>query len=86
VNQREYNDRRTMAQLREHITILEAQLLGLSEVARENERLHLDIMRIMTVVCEYVVESNDVGGIDCNNLVSRLEALGFELPEEADEA
>jgi uncharacterized protein YigA (DUF484 family) len=85
VNQREYNDRRTMTDLRERVTILEAQLLALSEVARENERLTLDIMKIMEIVCDYVVESNDVGGIDANDLASRLEAAGFDLPDEVEE-
>jgi uncharacterized protein YigA (DUF484 family) len=67
--------------LRERVADLEAQLLGMSEVARENERLHLNILRILNIVTEYVIESNDYGGLDCNDLVSRLEAEGFGLPE-----
>ncbi|WP_392750608.1 hypothetical protein [Streptomyces sp. LN590] len=36
---------------------------------------------VMRIVDEYVVESNDVGGIDANDLVDRLADAGFALPE-----
>ncbi|MFJ8301302.1 hypothetical protein ACIQ9R_36125 [Streptomyces sp. NPDC094447] len=36
---------------------------------------------ILRVVAEYVTESNDLGGLDANDLVTRLEAAGFTLPE-----
>jgi hypothetical protein len=85
VNQREYNDRRSRTELNDYISVLEQQLLGMSEVTRENERLLTANIRILQIVTEYVIESNDVGGIDCNDLVSRLEAAGFELPEGEEE-
>lgn len=40
---------------------------------------------VMKIVEEFVVESNDVGGLDCNDLVSRLEAAGYTFPEEEEE-
>ncbi|MEU3501593.1 hypothetical protein ABZ726_12725 [Streptomyces hundungensis] len=36
---------------------------------------------ILRIVAEYVTESNDVGGLDANELVARLDAAGFTLPE-----
>lgn len=43
---------------------------------------------VMRIVCDYVIESNDVGGLDCNDLADRLRAAGYPLPddEDADEA
>lgn len=35
---------------------------------------------VMRIVTEYVIESNDVGGIDANDLVGRLAEAGFPLP------
>lgn len=37
---------------------------------------------VMRIVTEYVIESNDVGGIDANDLVNRLADAGFPLPED----
>lgn len=37
---------------------------------------------VMRIVNEYVIESNDVGGIDANDLVDRLADAGFPLPED----
>ncbi|MFF0754474.1 hypothetical protein [Streptomyces sp. NPDC004267] len=36
---------------------------------------------LLRIVAEYVTESNDIGGLDANDLVSRLESAGFTLPE-----
>lgn len=36
---------------------------------------------ILRIVAEYVIESNDFGGLDANDLVTRLESAGFTLPE-----
>ncbi|WP_327162835.1 hypothetical protein [Streptomyces zaomyceticus] len=46
------------------------------------ERQRDEVLRIVT---EYVVESNDVGGLDCNDLTDRLTAAGYPLPDEEDE-
>jgi hypothetical protein len=35
----------------------------------------------MRIVLDYVVECNDSGGLDCNDLVSRLEDAGYHLPD-----
>jgi hypothetical protein len=80
MNQREYNDRRSMAELREHVAVLEQQLLGMSEVAKENEQALLGIDKLLRIISETVVEANDVGGVDLNDLADRVCAEGFELP------
>lgn len=85
MNQREYNDKRTHTELREHVAVLENQILGLAEVAAENERLLKDNAAILRIVLDYVIESNDCGGIDCNDLMHRLESAGYPLPDEEDE-
>ncbi|MFE1270571.1 hypothetical protein [Streptomyces sp. NPDC058758] len=36
---------------------------------------------VLRIVAEYVTESNDVGGLDVNDLVARLETAGYTLPE-----
>ncbi|MCD2461950.1 hypothetical protein MBT42_00055 [Streptomyces sp. MBT42] len=46
------------------------------------ERQRDEVLRIVT---EYVVESNDIGGLDCNDLADRLRAAGHPLPNEEDE-
>lgn len=38
--------------------------------------------RILRIVCETVIEANDVGGVDLNDLVDRLAAAGYSLPDE----
>lgn len=35
---------------------------------------------VMQIVEDYVVESNDIGGLDCNDLADRLRTAGYELP------
>jgi hypothetical protein len=79
VNQREYNERKSRASLHEHIDVLETQLLQMHGLTEENELLTREKARIMTIVTKYVVESNDVGGIDANDLADRLRVEGFEL-------
>lgn len=37
---------------------------------------------VMSIVTEYVIESNDVDGIDANDLVDRLAEAGFPLPKD----
>jgi hypothetical protein len=37
---------------------------------------------ILRIVCETVIEANDVGGVDLNDLVDRLAAAGYDLPDE----
>ncbi|WP_327300421.1 hypothetical protein [Streptomyces goshikiensis] len=34
---------------------------------------------VMEIVTEYVVESNDIGGLDCNDLADRLRTAGYPL-------
>ncbi|MBP2583006.1 hypothetical protein J3A78_003484 [Streptomyces sp. PvR006] len=46
------------------------------------EQAAAEVLRIVT---EYVIESNDVGGLDCNDLADRLAAAGYPLPDEEDE-
>lgn len=47
----------------------------------ETERLRAEQERVLRIVSETVVEANDVGGIDLNDLVDRLAAAGFALPD-----
>ncbi|MEU3903272.1 hypothetical protein AB0F20_05585 [Streptomyces goshikiensis] len=35
---------------------------------------------VMRIVEDYVIASNDVGGIDCNDLADRLRTAGYDLP------
>ncbi|MCY0916997.1 hypothetical protein OS965_02250 [Streptomyces sp. H27-G5] len=37
---------------------------------------------VMRIVCDYVIESNDIGGIDCNDLADRLRTAGYPLPDD----
>lgn len=37
--------------------------------------------QILRIVSEYVTEANDFGGLDANDLVTRLETAGFTLPD-----
>lgn len=39
----------------------------------------------LRIVTDYVIESNDVGGIDCNDLADRLRTAGYDLPGDADD-
>lgn len=50
------------------------------EARQKAEAALADVMRMVT---EFVVESNDCGGIDANDLASRLEQAGHPLPEDA---
>ncbi|WP_330173028.1 hypothetical protein OG875_05115 [Streptomyces sp. NBC_01498] len=52
--------------------------------ARQKAEADLDTM--LRIITEYVVESNDIGGLDANDLVSRLGSAGFPLPDEDGEA
>ncbi|MFD3815189.1 hypothetical protein ACFWRZ_08985 [Streptomyces rubiginosohelvolus] len=36
---------------------------------------------VLRIVAEFVTESNDTGGLDANDLVERLTAAGYALPE-----
>ncbi|WP_028814451.1 hypothetical protein [Streptomyces flavidovirens] len=40
---------------------------------------------VLRIVLDYVIESNDVGGLDANDLVDRLEQAGYPLPETDEE-
>lgn len=45
-------------------------------------RDHRDqVAEILSIINDYVIESNDTGGLDCNNLVNRLEQAGYTLPD-----
>jgi uncharacterized protein YvpB len=61
--------------------------MGLSGNHYDAIQAHLDayeaavLAPLITVIDEYVIESNDVGGLDCNDLVSRMNAAGYFLPE-----
>ncbi|MET9517013.1 hypothetical protein [Streptomyces sp. NPDC002994] len=39
------------------------------------------LAEVMRIVTEYVIESNDIGGLDANDLTDRLEQAGYPLPE-----
>lgn len=45
------------------------------------ERQRDEVLRIVT---DYVAESNDVGGLDCNDLTDRLRVAGHQLLDEED--
>lgn len=36
----------------------------------------------LKIVSDWAAEYNDVGGLDADDLVGRLERAGFELPED----
>lgn len=44
------------------------------------QRADRDRAKILDLVSAYVVECNDCGGLDANDLVTRLSDAGFELP------
>jgi hypothetical protein len=35
---------------------------------------------VMQIVTDYVIASNDIGGLDCNDLADRLRTAGYDLP------
>lgn len=41
---------------------------------------------VLGIVLDYVIESNDCGGIDANDLVTRLARAGHQLPDDEDDA
>lgn len=49
-----------------------------------NNHHHEVVTPAMQIVVDYVIESNDVGGIDCNDLADRLRAAGYDLPGDLD--
>jgi hypothetical protein len=61
-----------------------AACFGLYLKRREFEWADPEPAVILRVVAEYVTEANNSGGIDANDLVSRLEKAGFTLPEHPD--
>lgn len=46
------------------------------------QRADRDRAKILAIVSAYVTESNDCGGLDCNDLTDRLDEAGFKLPED----
>lgn len=34
---------------------------------------------VMQIVTDYVIESNDIGGLDCNDLADQLRTAGYPL-------
>lgn len=69
---------------------LRAEVFGEMTVAggdRDKVRKHLDayeaavLAPLIAIIDDYVIESNDAGGLDCNDLVSRMNAAGYYLPE-----
>ncbi|MFD4921186.1 hypothetical protein ACFWNE_07680 [Streptomyces goshikiensis] len=50
-----------------------------------NNLAHEAVNPVMKIVTGYVIESNDVGGLDCNDLADRLRAAGYELPDGEDD-
>lgn len=36
---------------------------------------------LIAIIDDFVIESNNVGGLDCNDLVSRMNEAGYYLPE-----
>lgn len=51
------------------------------ETAADSDQL----AELLRVISETVTEANDVGGIDLNDLVDRVEALGHKLPDPPDD-
>lgn len=79
MNQREYNNRRTMEDLRERNDVLEQQLLQMEGLYELIGRMDADFRSVMATVTETVIEANDVGGVDLNDLADRLRAKGYPL-------
>ncbi|MFE9844729.1 hypothetical protein [Streptomyces goshikiensis] len=50
---------------------------------RQHAEQRLD--EVMRIVCDYVIESNDIGGIDCNDLADRLRGAGYPLPDDKEQ-
>lgn len=50
--------------------------------ARPTSRDRVD--KVLRIVNEWVIESNDVGGVDAGDLAWRLEQAGFPLPDTDD--
>ncbi|MCX4543817.1 hypothetical protein [Streptomyces sp. NBC_01565] len=44
-----------------------------------NNHAHEAVTPVMQIVTDYVIESNDIGGIDCNDLADRLRTAGYPL-------
>lgn len=42
------------------------------------------LAEVLGIVLAYVIESNDSGGIDANDLMHRLERAGYPLPDDED--
>lgn len=49
-----------------------------------NNHHHEVVTPAMQIVVDYVIESNDDGGIDCNDLADRLRTAGYDLPGDLD--
>ncbi|MEU8839978.1 hypothetical protein AB0D97_12725 [Streptomyces roseus] len=45
-----------------------------------NNHAYEAVTPVMRIVTDYVIESNDIGGIDCNDLADRLRTAGYHLP------
>lgn len=55
-----------------------------------NNHAHEAITPLVQIVTDYVIESNDVGGLDCNDLADRIRSAGYLLigdddPDPADD-
>ncbi|MFF4644925.1 hypothetical protein [Streptomyces sp. NPDC001389] len=44
-----------------------------------NNHAYEAVAPVMQIVTDYVIESNDIGGIDCNDLADRLRTAGYPL-------
>lgn len=44
-----------------------------------NNHAYEALTPVMQIVTDYVVESNDIGGLDCNDLADRLRTAGYPL-------
>lgn len=59
----------------EFLYLCSAAMVEIQEA--QTERLGRKLEAVLAIVGGYVVESNDSGGIDCNDLVTRLAFAGF---------
>ncbi|MCX5584241.1 hypothetical protein [Streptomyces erythrochromogenes] len=65
---------------------LQQQMLGTFDVAAQHDAaaalartVQQRLDEVLRIVTDYVIESNDVGGIDCNDLADRLRTAGYPL-------
>lgn len=62
------------------------QRVGKVTPHQARQKAEQQLAEVLRIVSAHVIESNDHGGIDCNDLVSSLASAGYPLPEDEDGA